>query len=87
VSILSNHHPEVLDAMNAQVENPRECGPPTACTCPPAGVGVAEMCPACQAEYLLYRERVDAGLPLPGEEYERCGQQFSDGPLPDDAPF
>jgi hypothetical protein len=76
MSILSNHYPEVLDELNG-----------TACTCGPDGHGAADFCPACQADYDAYREMADAGLPLPGEEYEPCGQLLQDGPLPDDMPF
>jgi hypothetical protein len=76
MSIVSKHHPEVLDAMNG-----------TACTCSPVGDGPADMCEACQAEYDAWREMADAGLPLPGEEYEPCGQIYPDGPLPEDVPF
>jgi hypothetical protein len=76
MSIVSKHFPEVLDAQ-------RE----SACTCEPDGHGAADFCPACRAEYDAWREQIGAGLPLPGEEYEPCGQQFQDGPLPPDTPF
>jgi len=45
------------------------------------------MCAGCQDESNAWREMADAGLPLPGEEFEPCGQLFADGPLPADLPF
>lgn len=84
MSYYLNHKQASIDAGRLGGD-PREV--PPACTCPPNGNGIGEMCPACQAEYRAWREQMDAELPLPGTEYERCGQQFSDGPLPDDVPF
>jgi hypothetical protein len=82
MSIVSNHFPEVLDALNGF-----DSADATACTCPPDGNGVGDMCAACQAEYHAWREMADAGLPLPGEEYEPCGQPLTLAPLPDGMPF
>jgi hypothetical protein len=84
MSVYSNHFPEVINACRF-AEDPRESGP--VCECSPEGNSVGEMCEACQADYDLWLAQVDAQLPLPGEEFEPCGQMFVDGPLSADLPF
>lgn len=73
MSILSNHYPEVLDELNG-----------TACTCPPDGQSVDDMCPACQSDYQQWAASQEE--PMTPAAYdalvetlpEPCGQQFPD---------
>jgi len=82
VSILSNHFPEILDELNGGPPEPHDPGP--GC-CDPATTG--HLCPACRREFEHWLDQVNERLPRPGEEFEPCGRQFTDGPLPADMPF